>query len=76
MGSSADSSVDKAMAVLGLDPGFTMVQLKKQYFRASLLNHPDKGGSRVSMVEVTTAWTVLSRTVVDLDTPTDQTERW
>ena len=76
MRSSTDLTVDKAMAVLGLDPEFTMVQLKKQFIRASQLNDPDKGGSHDSMVEITKAWTVLSRTVVDLDTPTDQNEGW
>lgn len=48
---------DEAIRVLGLRPG---EDVKSAYRRASLRNHPDRGGSEASMKEINRAFEVLS----------------
>ena len=43
------------MVVLCLDYGFSAEQLKKQFHRLSLRNHPDKGGSQAIMQHISAA---------------------
>jgi hypothetical protein len=49
---------DEAARVLGLKPG---EDVKAAYRKASLRNHPDRGGSEASMKEINRAFEVLSR---------------
>ena len=48
---------DEAARVLGLKPG---EDVKSAYRKASLRNHPDRGGSEASMKEINRAFEVLS----------------
>jgi curved DNA-binding protein CbpA len=49
---------DEAARVLGLKPG---EDVKSAYRKASLRNHPDRGGSEASMKEINRAFEVLSK---------------
>ena len=39
------ASIDEAMEILGLEPGFNQRDLKKAYKRESMKYHPDRGGN-------------------------------
>ena len=55
-------SISEAMQLLSLHDGFSMNDLRKQYYRLSLRVHPDKGGSTQEMQKAVAARNLLFRT--------------
>ena len=55
----AKLSPQDAMELLGLESDFDADELKKAYKRASIKNHPDKGGTAEDMQNINAAYAVL-----------------
>lgn len=54
-------SQDQALRILGIETLPDIDELKKAYKRASIKNHPDKGGSAEAMQNVNAAYEILSK---------------
>jgi curved DNA-binding protein CbpA len=67
---------DEARRILGLGPNFTAADLKVAYRKASVENHPDRGGDLRKMQDINAANDVLSPSAVGAQKGADNMAAW